>query len=142
MPTNVPFLKALASHPSFGEGDVDTGFIGRHRAALIPEHLSEEGAALSSKPLHKGLGKEGSYSEAEKEALAVAAVGLCLQERAALRGGLTSWVRRQMNLLEGGSKSALQNKSAWNNWGIPLHFLEPGPKLPFSGASNFDELIA
>lgn len=99
MPTNVPFLKALAAHPSFVAGDVDTGFIGRHRAALIPERLSEEGAAAPAKPLHKGLGIGRVYTEGEKEALAVAAVGLCLQERAALRGGFRrrSYWRRRIN---------------------------------------------
>ncbi|GAQ89976.1 hypothetical protein KFL_005850010 [Klebsormidium nitens] len=85
MPTNVPFLKALAAHPSFSAGDVDTGFIGRHRAALIPERLSEEGATAPAKPLYEGLETGRVYTEGEKEALAVAAVGLCLQERVTLR---------------------------------------------------------
>ncbi|MDX1711324.1 MAG: acetyl-CoA carboxylase biotin carboxylase subunit, partial [Rhodovibrionaceae bacterium] len=35
--TNRDFLIAVAEHPAFGEGAVDTGFIDRHRADLIPE---------------------------------------------------------------------------------------------------------
>ncbi|KAJ1547137.1 hypothetical protein HK405_006573, partial [Cladochytrium tenue] len=35
--TNVEFLKALASHQSFVEADLDTGFIARHKAALLPD---------------------------------------------------------------------------------------------------------
>ncbi|KZV63273.1 hypothetical protein PENSPDRAFT_616869, partial [Peniophora sp. CONT] len=34
--TNVEFLRALAQHPKFIEGDVDTGFIPRHGAELLP----------------------------------------------------------------------------------------------------------
>ena len=35
--TNLAFLGAVAAHPAFGAGDLDTGFIERHRAALFPE---------------------------------------------------------------------------------------------------------
>lgn len=66
---------------------MDTGFIGRHRAALIPERLPEAGAAAVAEPLHKGLGSGRVYTDGEKEAIAVAAVGLCLQERGAIGGG-------------------------------------------------------
>jgi 3-methylcrotonyl-CoA carboxylase alpha subunit len=34
--TNVGFLAALAGHPAFAAGKVDTGFISRHRLELIP----------------------------------------------------------------------------------------------------------
>jgi 3-methylcrotonyl-CoA carboxylase alpha subunit len=33
---NVGFLTAVASHPAFAAGEVDTGFIERHRADLLP----------------------------------------------------------------------------------------------------------
>lgn len=35
--TNVGFLAAVASHPAFMAGDLDTGFIDRHSADLIPD---------------------------------------------------------------------------------------------------------
>jgi 3-methylcrotonyl-CoA carboxylase alpha subunit len=35
--TNIEFLAAVAAHPAFAAGDLDTGFIERHRAALFPE---------------------------------------------------------------------------------------------------------
>ncbi|MDO3380277.1 acetyl/propionyl/methylcrotonyl-CoA carboxylase subunit alpha [Geoalkalibacter halelectricus] len=35
--TNLAFLGAVAAHPAFIAGDLDTGFIERHRAALFPE---------------------------------------------------------------------------------------------------------
>jgi 3-methylcrotonyl-CoA carboxylase alpha subunit len=35
--TNIEFLAAVAAHPAFAAGDLDTGFIERHRAVLIPE---------------------------------------------------------------------------------------------------------
>ncbi|KAJ3202605.1 Methylcrotonoyl-CoA carboxylase subunit alpha, mitochondrial [Dinochytrium kinnereticum] len=34
--TNIDFLKRLASHPSFIEGDVETGFIQKHESSLFP----------------------------------------------------------------------------------------------------------
>jgi 3-methylcrotonyl-CoA carboxylase alpha subunit len=34
--TNIGFLSALAGHPAFAAGEVDTGFIERHRADLLP----------------------------------------------------------------------------------------------------------
>ncbi|KAJ3370422.1 Methylcrotonoyl-CoA carboxylase subunit alpha, mitochondrial [Kappamyces sp. JEL0680] len=40
--TNIEFLKALASHPSFIAGDVDTGFIKRHETDLFkPEQFPD-----------------------------------------------------------------------------------------------------
>ena len=35
--TNLGFLAALAAHPAFAAGELDTGFIERHRASLFPE---------------------------------------------------------------------------------------------------------
>ena len=35
--TNVGFLAAVAAHPAFGAGDLDTGFIARHSADLIAD---------------------------------------------------------------------------------------------------------
>jgi 3-methylcrotonyl-CoA carboxylase alpha subunit len=36
--TNLEFLAALARHPAFAAGDLDTGFIERHRTVLFPEN--------------------------------------------------------------------------------------------------------
>jgi 3-methylcrotonyl-CoA carboxylase alpha subunit len=47
---NVAFLAEIAGHPVFGAGAVDTGFIARHLAELLPEAApaSEEALALAS----------------------------------------------------------------------------------------------
>ncbi|MBP6818394.1 MAG: acetyl/propionyl/methylcrotonyl-CoA carboxylase subunit alpha [Ferrovibrio sp.] len=45
--TNIPFLIALAGHPAFGEGDLDTGFIERFRADLIPPVQGADASALA-----------------------------------------------------------------------------------------------
>lgn len=34
--TNLPFLQRLLAHPAFAAGELDTGFIERHRDALLP----------------------------------------------------------------------------------------------------------
>ncbi len=36
LPTNAAFLAAVAAHPDFAAGRVETGFIGRHLKALVP----------------------------------------------------------------------------------------------------------
>lgn len=36
LPTNIGFLKALVGHPAFAAGDVDTHFIDRFKADLLP----------------------------------------------------------------------------------------------------------
>ncbi len=47
---NIRFLNALASHPSFIAGDVDTGFIKRHNDALFPKTpaLADEELAIAA----------------------------------------------------------------------------------------------
>ena len=47
---NVAFLAAVAGHPAFAAGEVDTGFIARHRADLVPEPApaSDQVLALAS----------------------------------------------------------------------------------------------
>ncbi|MFQ5775925.1 MAG: acetyl/propionyl/methylcrotonyl-CoA carboxylase subunit alpha [Kiloniellaceae bacterium] len=35
--TNVAFLAAVAAHPAYAAGEIDTGFIARHHADLVPE---------------------------------------------------------------------------------------------------------
>jgi 3-methylcrotonyl-CoA carboxylase alpha subunit len=44
--TNTIFLGSIAAHPAFAAGEIDTGFIERHRAALFPE-----GATASDRTL-------------------------------------------------------------------------------------------
>ena len=47
---NVAFLAAIAGHPAFGAAEVDTGFIARHQAELLPEAApaSDQVLALAS----------------------------------------------------------------------------------------------
>ncbi len=47
--TNVEFLAAVAAHPAFAAGEVDTGFIDRHRAELVrgPAPASDDALALA-----------------------------------------------------------------------------------------------
>ncbi len=47
--TNLPLLQAIARHPAFGRGEVDTGFIGRH-SEVVPQQqpASAEAVALAT----------------------------------------------------------------------------------------------
>jgi 3-methylcrotonyl-CoA carboxylase alpha subunit len=50
--TNVTFLAAVAGHPAFVAGDLDTGFIDRHRDDLIPQRGPAPDQALALACLH------------------------------------------------------------------------------------------
>ncbi len=45
--TNIAFLEAVAAHPAFAAGPVDTGFIGRHKSELTPAPAPVDDAALA-----------------------------------------------------------------------------------------------
>ena len=45
--TNIGFLGSVAAHPAFAAGDLDTGFIERHRAVLFPEARSATDQTLA-----------------------------------------------------------------------------------------------
>jgi 3-methylcrotonyl-CoA carboxylase alpha subunit len=47
--TNLEFLRRVAAHPAFAAGaaEIDTGFIARHRAALVPAPASADDATLA-----------------------------------------------------------------------------------------------
>ncbi|SFL00589.1 acetyl/propionyl/methylcrotonyl-CoA carboxylase subunit alpha [Falsiroseomonas stagni] len=49
--SNLPLLRAIAAHPAFARADLDTGFIARHAAQLLPEAVPAPRAALASAAL-------------------------------------------------------------------------------------------
>jgi 3-methylcrotonyl-CoA carboxylase alpha subunit len=49
--TNLGFLARLAAHPAFAAGEIDTGFIERHRAALLSPPRPAPDAALAASAL-------------------------------------------------------------------------------------------
>jgi 3-methylcrotonyl-CoA carboxylase alpha subunit len=65
--TNIEFLAALAAHPAFAAGDLDTGFIERHHAALFPEACAASDQVLALASLHVLLRRS---DEAERSAAA------------------------------------------------------------------------
>jgi len=50
--TNAAFLLAIAGHPAFAAGEVDTGFIDRHMAALSPEPGATSDRVLAIAAIH------------------------------------------------------------------------------------------
>ncbi|HYH38894.1 MAG TPA: acetyl/propionyl/methylcrotonyl-CoA carboxylase subunit alpha [Azospirillum sp.] len=62
--TNVRFLEGLASHPAFLGADLDTRFIERHRADLLPEPAPAGGRALALAALGVLLDRERTAREA------------------------------------------------------------------------------
>ncbi len=49
--TNLGLLRRIAAHPAFGAAELDTGFIGRHGAALLPQREPTPPAALAAAAL-------------------------------------------------------------------------------------------
>jgi len=63
--TNRSFLATLAAHPSFAGGEVDTGFIARHRTALVPPPAPAPETAIGLVALALMLTRQ---SQAQEEA--------------------------------------------------------------------------
>ncbi|MCK6451411.1 MAG: acetyl/propionyl/methylcrotonyl-CoA carboxylase subunit alpha [Alphaproteobacteria bacterium] len=55
--TNIAFLHAVATHPAYAGGEVDTGFIPRHRDALSPPAAPADDRALALAALALLLGR-------------------------------------------------------------------------------------
>ncbi len=49
--TNLPLLRAIVAHPAFATADLDTGFISRHAAALLPPAGAAPRGALAAAAL-------------------------------------------------------------------------------------------
>ena len=56
--TNLEFLARVAAHPEFMSGGVDTGFIERHRAALLPSPQPAPDTVLAAAALSRLLARE------------------------------------------------------------------------------------
>ena len=67
--TNLGFLARVAASPAFAAGEVDTGFIERHRAALIPPRRPAPDEALAAAALDRLLMREAAVgAEAARSA--------------------------------------------------------------------------
>jgi 3-methylcrotonyl-CoA carboxylase alpha subunit len=61
--TNLPFLQTLAAHPAFAQADLDTGFIEKHRASLLPEPQPAPDHVLATAALAELLGIADAAAE-------------------------------------------------------------------------------
>jgi 3-methylcrotonyl-CoA carboxylase alpha subunit len=62
--TNLSFLMRVAAHPAFAAADIDTGFIERHRAALIPGRRPAPDMALAAAALSRLLARQAAANAA------------------------------------------------------------------------------
>ncbi|HEX3538708.1 MAG TPA: biotin/lipoyl-containing protein, partial [Stellaceae bacterium] len=62
--TNLEFLARVAAHPEFVSGAVDTGFIERHRAALVPSRRPAPDTVLAAAALSRLLAREDAAKAA------------------------------------------------------------------------------
>jgi 3-methylcrotonyl-CoA carboxylase alpha subunit len=66
--TNLGLLIRIAGHPEFAAAAVDTGFIERHRDALLPGHRRAPGAALAAGAVAKLLARASAAAAAVSQA--------------------------------------------------------------------------
>jgi 3-methylcrotonyl-CoA carboxylase alpha subunit len=64
--TNRSFLAALAAHPAFAGEEIDTGFIARHRAALVPPAAAVPDTALGLAAFAVILARQAEATEQAK----------------------------------------------------------------------------
>jgi 3-methylcrotonyl-CoA carboxylase alpha subunit len=64
--TNISFLATVAAHPAYENGEIDTGFIGRHRADLIQEHRPASDRVLALATLALLLGRQRDAAQDAK----------------------------------------------------------------------------
>ncbi len=64
--TNTVFLGSIAAHPAFAAAEIDTGFIERHRAALIPESAAASDRILAIASLEVMLRLEAEAGQRAK----------------------------------------------------------------------------
>ena len=50
--TNLDLLRTIAAHPAFAAAELDTGFISRHEAALLPARTQAPDLALAAAAMH------------------------------------------------------------------------------------------
>ncbi len=62
--TNLEFLARVAAHPEFVSGAVDTGFIERNRAALVPPRRPAPDTVLAAAALFRLLAREDAAKAA------------------------------------------------------------------------------
>ena len=62
--TNLGFLARVAAHPEFVSGAVDTGFIERHRAALVPPRRPAPDMVVAAAALSRLLAREAAAKTA------------------------------------------------------------------------------
>ncbi|HEX3535706.1 MAG TPA: biotin/lipoyl-containing protein, partial [Stellaceae bacterium] len=109
--TNLEFLTRAAAHPEFVSGAVDTGFIERHRAALVPPRQRAPDTVLAAAALFRLLARE----EAAKAA--------------ASRSGdpFSPWARtdgwrlngrghQELNFRDGGEERLVRARSQAGSW--------------------------
>lgn len=124
---NVAFLARVARHPAFAAGDIDTGFIARHKAELVPER-----------------------GPASDETLALASLAVLRARAANARaGGRGPWSRADGWRLNGDAHDDLVFKDGAREIAVRAHYRAggyaldlPGGALPVAGALDPDGRLA
>jgi 3-methylcrotonyl-CoA carboxylase alpha subunit len=117
--TNVAFLRRVALNPAFASGEVDTGFIARHRAELVPE-----AAPLSDRML--GLAALGILLLRQRHA----------EEQArASADPYSPWHRSTGWRLNDDAYHILRLREGGNEMALTAHFRRDGFMLDLPGGS-------
>ncbi|MGF1607919.1 MAG: acetyl/propionyl/methylcrotonyl-CoA carboxylase subunit alpha [Kiloniellales bacterium] len=117
--TNLEFLAALAGHPEFAAGAVDTGFIVRHREDLLPEAAPASDEVLALAALAEILHRK---AEAERQA-------------AGSGDPYSPWHLVTGWRLNSGTHSLLRFRDGERDCAVALHFEPGGYRLELPGGT-------
>jgi 3-methylcrotonyl-CoA carboxylase alpha subunit len=117
--TNRDFLHAVVTHPAFGKGDVHTGFIAEHRAALLPAADKVPDRVVALAALHAVL-----TNAAETAARA-----------AASRDPFSPWHRSDGWRLNDDSWSHFRFAEGGREFAVTVHYREGGYVFDLPGGS-------
>ena len=84
--TNLGLLRAIAAHPAFARGELDTGFIARHADVLLPTSAPADPTAARAAPADAAASDAVPADTAETAIWAAAALAVLADRRAARAG--------------------------------------------------------
>ncbi len=127
--TNLGFLSAVAEHPAFADGEVETGFIDRHRAALLPPPAEAPAEVVALAALAVMLRREDEAAAAARRS-----ADPCSPWNAVSGWRLNDDNHHDLAFEEGGARHAVTVHFRRRGWRLDL----PGREAPVIATAERD----
>ncbi|XP_059171724.1 methylcrotonoyl-CoA carboxylase subunit alpha, mitochondrial-like [Physella acuta] len=134
--TNIRFLMALASHPSFKAGDVNTDFIPQHQKQLFPPHSLKRSslahASLAMAARHRASVVQGAAASKDKFSPFAQNIGI----------RINSSPSYTINLLDGETEHKIKlEKKSKDSWHVSVDNGEPMLVTDISLSNDSDDKL-